>query len=60
MKRRIKIDTTHGFIGESRSKAKPKPFIQGEVITKYFLDRDRVFWVLYPYLREELIERHKK
>ena len=40
--------------------AKPKPYIQSQVITDYILARDRVFYKMFDYLREELLERYKK
>lgn len=59
-KRKIKIGDIHGFIGETKSKSKPKPYVQSELITNYFRERDRILYKLYPYLREQLTEKYEK
>lgn len=39
-KKKFAINQEHGYIGESRTKSKPKPYIESEWIAEYRRDRD--------------------
>ncbi len=44
-KKRINPDAEYGYVGDKpKGKAKPKPWVEDERISKYRLDRDRVIY----------------
>jgi hypothetical protein len=47
-KKKFGIDQEHGFIGETKSKAKPKPFTESPIITEYIQLRDSFDWTPEP------------
>ena len=59
MKKKIAIDAEHGFIGDTKYKSKPKPYVEPEWIKEYRLQRDRVIWRLFPESRKEIEEKYK-
>ncbi len=61
-KKRIAIDAEHGFIGEKKSKAKPREITHQPWLEQYFVDRDDVLlgdMFVSNETKEEILNRRK-
>lgn len=59
VKRKFALNAEHGFIGETKSKAKPKPYTHPQWLLDYWMERDRVIYKMGN-SKQEILERYGK